>query len=149
MGQKHPRWGVHCWFIINATSIPLDSIPVPIPEIALYCQNKTSPEWQFWQDSLPKIILLDSTGMTRFWQESQGHDKDLIKGRGMFLYLAATSLKKGHSNFFLVLTAIISKGVIPLLKGIMQGSFSLKSGCWWLHYVSGQGWPWPLNYTNI
>ena len=83
----------------------------PNSGMALFCWNKWSPEWQFWQDSLPKIILLDSTGMTRFWQESQGHDKDLIKGRGMFLYLAATSLKRGHSNFFLVSAAIISKGV--------------------------------------
>ena len=25
-----------------------------------------------------KRIVTDSTGMTRFWQESQGHDKDLV-----------------------------------------------------------------------
>ena len=43
--------------------------------MALFHQNKWSLEWQFWQGSLPKIILPDSTG---FWQESQGHDKDLL-----------------------------------------------------------------------
>ena len=46
----------------------------PNSGMALFRRNKWSPEWQFWQDSLPKIIPLDST---RFRQESQGHDKDL------------------------------------------------------------------------
>ena len=49
----------------------------PNSGMALFRQNKWSPEWQFWQDSLPKIIPPDSTGMTGFRQESQGHDKDL------------------------------------------------------------------------
>ena len=43
--------------------------------MALFHQNKWSPEWQFWLGSLPQIIPLDSTG---FRQESQGHDKDLV-----------------------------------------------------------------------
>ena len=50
----------------------------PNSGMALFCRNKWSPEWQFWQDSLPKIILPDFTGMTGFRQESQEHDKDLL-----------------------------------------------------------------------
>ena len=49
----------------------------PNSRMALFHQNKWQPEWQFWQGTLPKIIPPDSTGMTRFQQESQGHDKDL------------------------------------------------------------------------
>ena len=33
--------------------------------MALFHWNKWSLEWQFWQDSLPKIILPDSTGFHR------------------------------------------------------------------------------------
>ena len=58
----------------------------PNSGMALFRWNKWSPEWQFWQDSLPKIIPLDSAGfqrgMTRFRQESQGHDKDLCYSHG-------------------------------------------------------------------
>ena len=48
--------------------------------MALFCWNKWSPEWQFWQGSLPKIIPPDSTRFhrnDRILAESQGHDKDL------------------------------------------------------------------------
>ena len=72
----------------------------PNSGMALFRWNKRSLEWQFWQDSLPKIIPPDSTGMTGFRQESQGHDKDLHQHNQSPEYVTLGLLGKLFFSFF-------------------------------------------------
>ena len=73
--------------------------------MAQFHWNNWSPEWQFWQGSLPKMIPPDSTG---FRQESQGHDKYLHchdsnegQGRGQLGFEIQHVLSLQYVFFFL------------------------------------------------
>ena len=133
MGWKHPRWGAHWWFIINAKqhsagfhSSPFRDHSNANSRMALFCWNKWSLEWQFWQGSLPKIILPDSTGLTGFRQESQGHDKDPLALQRRSSRSFWRDLGMSHSGM----------GNLPPIwldwTHLVSGIISRKS--WWWHW---------------
>ena len=96
---------------------PFQDHSSPYSGMALFHWNKWQLEWQFWQGTLPKIIPPDSTGMTRFQQESQGHDKDIaeiacfrilsdIDTVGGWVKGSLTSKKYMHNNVWSLISYI-------------------------------------------